>query len=157
MARLGRRDRIITAILDATGFRLDDVMRARVWELRTQTIKLREAKTGKVRSVTISPGLHSRLSAYFAGRPPLRAAFPTLCRRRRHREHRSTFWRHFVAAAAAAGLPRSYTPHGLRKRYAVRLFRQTGDLEAVRRDLGHAYIGTTAIYALSADLYSDKP
>lgn len=130
-------------------------MRARVWELRAQPITLHEAKTGKTRSVTISTNLHSRLATYFAGRPPLRAAFPTLCRRKRHREHRTTYWRHFVAAAAAAGLPRSYTPHGLRKRYAVRLYRQTGDLEAVRRDLGHAYIGTTAIYALSAALYSD--
>ena len=130
-------------------------MRARVWELRAQPITLHEAKTGKTRSVPISSDLHSRLAAYFAGRPSLRAAFPTLCRRKRHREHRTTYWRHFVAAAAAAGLPRSYTPHGLRKRYAVRLYRQTGDLEAVRRDLGHAYIGTTAIYALSAALYSD--
>lgn len=156
MKRLGRRDKIITAILDATGFRLDDILRARVWELRAQTITLREQKTGKTRAVTISPALYSRLATYFAGRPSLRAAFPTLCRRKRHREHRTTYWRHFVAAAAAAGLPRSYTPHGLRKRYAVRLFRLTGDLAAVQRDLGHAYIGTTAIYALSAGLSGDK-
>ena len=64
--------------------------------------------------------------------------------------HRTTYWRHFVQACKELGWQDcGYDPHSLRKLYAVRQLAKTGSLYAVQKDLGHAHIGVTAIYALS--------
>lgn len=52
------------------------------------------------------------------------------------------------AAAVALQLPakRGVTPHTLRHSYATRLFEAKVDIRAIQILLGHACIGTTAIY-----------
>ena len=44
---------------------------------------------------------------------------------------------------------RGYSPHSLRKVYAVRALAKTGDLLAVQSDLNHSHLSTTMLYALS--------
>ena len=64
--------------------------------------------------------------------------------------HRTTYWRHFEAACRAHGWGDcGYTPHSLRKLYAVRKLAETRSLVAVQRDLGHTSPAVTALYALS--------
>lgn len=141
----------MTAILADTGFRLDDVMHTRVWQWLGDEITVRERKTGKKRSVSIPEQLRKQLRGHFRGRKSLRYAFPALRAGGRGKMHRTTYWRHFVAAAKAAGLE-GRTPHGLRKLYAVELFRRCGDLSAVQADLNHSKPEVTLIYAF-ADKY----
>ena len=53
--------------------------------------------------------------------------------------------------AAAAGLPEWVHPHTLRHSAAQRLFNSTGNIELVRKFLGHRAVTTTQIYAEADD------
>nr|CRY94594.1 hypothetical protein [uncultured prokaryote] len=150
MMRLGRTDRLITRLLAATGYRLDDVMHMRTYQLAGDCVSLRERKTGHNRSVSLPSELADDLRAYAASRHRLSYAFPALRRGGAHKMHRTTYWRHFCAAVAACGYGGcGITPHSIRKLYAVRRLAETRSLEAVRQDLGHTSVAVTALYALS--------
>ena len=144
------RDAIITDILLETGFRIDDIMHMRKCNLSGRSVRLREKKTGHDRSAILSPETAARIAEYAAKRHTLAYLFPALRRAKRKKQHRTTYWRHFEEACKRSGYGDcGYTPHSLRKVYAVRMFRETGSLTAVQKDLGHTNISTTAIYALS--------
>ena len=49
--------------------------------------------------------------------------------------------------AEKAGIERRISPHTLRHTFATRLLRSTGNLEVVRKALGHSRITTTALYS----------
>jgi integrase/recombinase XerC len=54
----------------------------------------------------------------------------------------------FKRSAAGAGLPRHYSIHSLRHTYACELYRASGyNLRLVQKQLGHAHVGTTQVYA----------
>lgn len=54
----------------------------------------------------------------------------------------------FKRTAARAGLPKHYSIHCLRHTYACELYRASGyNLRLVQKQLGHAHIGTTQVYA----------
>ena len=145
-------DRLITDILVETGFRLDDVMHMRKRNLSGCSVHLRERKTGHERTGTLSPETAGELKARAEKRHALSYIFPARRRGRRLKKklHRSTYWRHFYAACKAAGYANcGYSPHSLRKCYAVGLLKRTRSLQAVQEDLGHRNIQTTALYALS--------
>lgn len=150
-ALLAPSDRYITDFLLATGFRLDDVMHLRRWQLSQEQVTVKERKTGKVRSVTIPPDLvlRRKQNEETSRGWSLRFAFPSLRSGGKEKMHRTTYWRHFRAAVIAAGYEgRGFSPHSLRKVYAVRLFKRKG-LKAVQEDLGHTYESTTMLYAFS--------
>lgn len=143
-------DGVITDILFQTGFRLDDVMHLRVWQLRGESLRVLERKTGHLREVLLPEGLREALAGYLAGKHPLRYAFPALRAGGRNKMHRTTYWRHFLDAVRLAGYKGSgYTPHSLRKCYAVRRLAELGSLGAVQADMGHTRPEVTMIYAFS--------
>jgi integrase/recombinase XerC len=54
----------------------------------------------------------------------------------------------FKRTAARAGLPSHYSIHCLRHTYACELYRASGyNLRLVQKQLGHAHIATTQVYA----------
>ena len=54
----------------------------------------------------------------------------------------------FKRTAARADLPSHYSIHCLRHSYACELYRASGyNLRLVQKQLGHAHIGTTQVYA----------
>lgn len=54
----------------------------------------------------------------------------------------------FKRTAARAGLPSRYSIHCLRHTYACELYRASGyNLRLVQKQLGHAYVSTTQVYA----------
>lgn len=59
---------------------------------------------------------------------------------------RSALWRTFKQVRAEAGITTHVTPHSLRHSYATRLLENGVELRIVQILLGHASIGTTALY-----------
>jgi len=59
---------------------------------------------------------------------------------------RYALWLTLKQAFRAAGITRRITPHSLRHSYATRLLESGVDIRVVQILLGHARIGTTAIY-----------
>ena len=59
---------------------------------------------------------------------------------------RYALWLTFKQAVQAAGITRRVTPHCLRHSYATRLLESGVDIRVAQILLGHARIGTTAIY-----------
>ena len=54
--------------------------------------------------------------------------------------------------AVRAGINKTISPHTLRHTYATQYYRQTNDIETLRRILGHADISTTTIYITLANI-----
>jgi integrase/recombinase XerD len=54
--------------------------------------------------------------------------------------------------AARAGITKNISPHTLRHTYATQYYKQTKDIETLRRILGHADISTTQIYITLANI-----
>lgn len=149
-AGLEAEDVLIFDLLIETGFRLDDILHARwrAFDADAQCLTLLERKTRKLRTVPISAEMVARLAARRRSRDAL--LFPASRAGAKAGMHRTTFWRHFAAAAAALrrdGVDAS--PHSLRKVYAVRLFKATKSLVSVQKALNHSNVATTALYALS--------
>ena len=149
--RLGFRDKLIFDLCIETGSRIDDVLDLRCWQIHDNTVTVMESKTNQIRKKELSEDLQNRLKAYVAGKHTLSFIFHgSGHKRQRKKINRSTFWRHMVNAARMCGYKtENYTPHSLRKVYAVRKFHETRSLEAVRRDLGHKHLSTTMLYAWS--------
>ena len=51
-----------------------------------------------------------------------------------------------------AGITKNISPHTLRHTYATQYYKQTKDIETLRRILGHADISTTTIYITLANI-----
>lgn len=144
-------DRLITDVCLETGGRIDDVLALRKWQLDGTELLLMESKTNKRRKVTLTQELADKLQLVTQDRHQLQLIFYSRRPGKRRRKiHRTTYWRHFELAVRQCGYKDcNYSPHSLRKVYAVRLLRQTRSLEQVRRALGHEHITTTMLYALS--------
>lgn len=140
------RDKYVARVLLSTGFRVDDLMHVRAWQLSRPVLEIVERKTGKLRSVPLPEELRRSIPKERGA--ALRYAFPSLHVDSR-KMHRTTFYRHFREAVALCGWgDRGYSPHSLRKCYAVKLYKARG-LPAVQEDLGHTCESTTMRYALA--------
>ena len=58
--------------------------------------------------------------------------------------------------AQKAGIEKKISPHTLRRTYATEYYKQTKDIETLRRILGHSDISTTTIYITLANIYVEK-
>lgn len=150
-ARLGARDKLIFDLCVETGSRIDDILDLRCWQIHDGHVTILESKTNQIRTKPLSEDLQNRLRGSVIGKHNLSFVFRgNGNKRQRKKINRSTFWRHMVAAARQCGYKtENYTPHSLRKVYAVRQLNKTRSLEAVRRDLGHKHLTTTMLYAFS--------
>lgn len=145
LALLMPQNRLICEVALHTGLRIDDVLHLRTADLKRQ-FWVTEAKTGKRRRVNLTEDLLARVRAQ-AGEE---WAFPGT--KMGHHKTRQAVWADVKRAAVALRLPANIAPHSLRKRYAVNLYRRTGDLGKVRRVLNHDREITTLLYAMSDHL-----
>lgn len=156
MAQLQPEDKAIAQLAQLTGYRIDDIIRSRRGDWKGRRIRLRECKTGKTREVKNSAEIRAAAAALDRCAASRRHA-GAMCPGRRQRQGdspylaRSTIWRAWKRAVAAAGLAgRGYTVHSLRRVYAVGVWQRTRSIEAVQCDLGHDKPSTTWIYLQDA-------
>lgn len=134
-----------------TGLRIDDVLHLRTEQLARRMV-IRERKTGKRRRISVSQGLLDRMIAQ-AGRIWVWEGRNDYRRPRT----RQAVYRDIRRAAAAFRLRGHISPHSARKLYAVeQLARAGGDLDTVRRKLGHSDPAITAIYALADQITAQR-
>ena len=136
-------NRLVCQVMEHTGLRVSDALSLRSDKL-ARRMTVRESKTGKARRVSIPPGLLSQLEAQ-AGRTWV---FEGRLDPDKHRT-RQAVWADLKRAKRAFRIRANMAPHSLRKVYAVRLYRRYGDLDRVRRILGHDNPEVTMIYALA--------
>lgn len=153
IAQLGAEDRCIIALALQTGYRIDDLLSLRWDALIGTTITAIEAKTGKLRSHALSGPAVEALGQLREIVRDRKGSQNYIIPSRRGRAgdkptlSRWSIWRAFKRAVSDAGLTGcGYTIHSLRKVYAWRLFRATGSIAAVQRDLNHDRIETTFLY-----------
>ena len=159
LAALPPANRLVFAVMLATGLRVGDVLGLRTEQVERQRFTVRESKTGKTRRVYIPRELQLRLLGQ-AGRL---YCFEGRTDWRRHRT-RQAVWKdcnrvaRFFQSSGAVPKRASVSPHSARKVYAVEEYRRTGDLDAVRRKLNHdpAHVATTLVYALSDKLTPEE-
>lgn len=160
-----KEDRALWILSSETGFRIDDIMHIRQWQVPSESecksrgefsLTLRERKTKNVRTVALTErALHSLREIWM--HQPKRHNFAYLFPTRREMQsknlHRSTATRHFTEAVKKAGLSgKGYTVHSLRKIYARNRFKSTNSVLEVQRDLGHKSIATTLLYLNDFDI-----
>lgn len=142
-------NRLVMRTLLHTGCRISDVL---CWtpEKLKPNFWITEQKTGKRRQVGLPEPLLSDLRAaagewwVFPGTDP-----------RKHRT-RQAVWKDVKRAAEAMRLTVNAAPHSARKVYAVKLLKQYGDIDRVRRALNHGGYATTMIYAMADKRLQEK-
>lgn len=155
---LDPRTAALCDLLRTTGYRVDDVLHTTVGNWRGDTVTIREAKTNKCRTVTLSEQAKAAVRRLLVYRPNAPDDEP-MFRGERFRPgdrpwlHRSTVYRRFTQAVFAAGYKdRGYTVHSLRKMYARDRYNATQSLLAVQRDLGHKSISVTMWYVCGSEV-----
>lgn len=151
LAALTPANRLVMEICLETGLRVGDVLALTREQLsHPEGCRVQEQKTGKWRLVLLPDDLRRRVLAQAGPQ----WAFPS----RNGLSHRSrqAVWQDVKRAARAFRLPQNVGPHSMRKVYAVRLMQRYGDLEMVRRAMGHDKVETTMIYALADKLLLDS-
>lgn len=131
------------------GMRIGDVLSLKTEQLRKGKLSYREQKTGKRRVVNVSRKFRDILLSQ-AGRVYVF-------------EHRTDPYRHRTRQAVWKDLKRvarifrlgDVSVHSCRKGYAVRNYRQSGDIEKVKRLLNHSDEAVTMLYAM-ADVLSKR-
>lgn len=138
------QNRIICMVAERTGLRISDVLELKTADLK-ERMTVRERKTGKSKRVTINRKLLERIQEQ-AG--PV-WAFPGAPGSKTGHKTRQAVWKDMKRAQRALRLPENLGPHSLRKIYAVKVMRRTGDLGRVQRALNHDDPLVTLLYALA--------
>ncbi|MEZ6016577.1 MAG: tyrosine recombinase [Planctomycetota bacterium] len=145
------RDRALLEVLYASGARVSEALGLRTDDLDPALRALRLLGKGdKMRTVPLGERARIALAAWLAGgrRAVARghATSAVFLTRSGKPLDRTAAWRRVKAAALAAGLPGTLSPHGLRHSFATHLLEGGADLRAVQELLGHASIRTTELY-----------
>lgn len=141
-----RRDRLVLALMYATGLRVSEAVRLAVPDIDSQrmVILVEQGKGNKQRQVPLSQRLLEELRAWWC-------------------EHRNPIWlfpgqrpdlpvhvtgvqRAFQRAAARIRLTKRASTHTLRHTFATELMEAGIDLLTIQQILGHSNLATTAIY-----------
>jgi len=152
---LGLRDRAMLELLYASGLRVSELVRLRLFEVNLGDGVVRVLGKGeKTRLVPLGEIAVEWLSRY------LTDARPALLKGRSCDEifvtarsgngqgglSRQMFWTLVKRHAATAGIVKPISPHVLRHAFATHLINHGADLRVVQLLLGHADISTTQIY-----------
>ena len=157
---LGLRDRAMLELLYATGMRVSELVGVRGADLHLDEHYLTcIGKGNKERIIPIGEQAADWVTRYQRqSRPGLVAgakgkalkttstATRLFVNARGGSLSRVGFWKILKRHGAAAGLPRTLSPHVVRHSFATHLLERGADLRAIQMMLGHADLSTTQIY-----------
>lgn len=143
----GPRDLSAVLLMAYAGLRVSEVARLRWDDIEGDVVRVRMGKGRKDRLVPAHPRVLEALQALRKSgilRSPW--VFPSPRDPRRPITTRALQYL-IERLGREAGLPRRLLhPHALRHTFATRVLRRSGNLEAVRRLLGHSSVATTQVY-----------
>ena len=144
----GIRDAAILELFYSCGLRISELAELPLRDVLLEESELRvRGKGSKVRIVPLGERAAERVQAWLEIRPGWKAKQPTLfLSTRGNAMNRTSVWQVVKAAARAANIRQTVTPHMLRHSFATHLLDNGADLRAVQEMLGHADISTTQIY-----------
>jgi len=127
------------------GLRLSEVINLKPGNINLTKGKLRikSGKGGKDRDLAIPEYLVTLLEVWRDKRPKSPYFFSTLKGKKLLPRYIQQMVKRY---AKKAGIEKNISPHTLRHTYATHYYRQTKDIETLRRILGHSDISTTTIY-----------
>ncbi len=148
---LGLRDRAMLELMYATGLRVSELVGLQLPNVSlNQGVVRVVGKGNKERLVPLGEEAAKWLKAYLDdARPALMkgaTAPEVFVTARRAGMTRQSFWLRVKHHAAAAGIDRPISPHGLRHSFATHLLNHGADLRVVQLLLGHSDLSTTQIY-----------
>ena len=152
---LGLRDRAMFDLLYATGMRVSELVGVRGADLHLEEHYLTcIGKGNKERLIPIGRQAAEWVTRYQkTARPVLvanaakgKASTRLFLNSRGGSLSRVGFWKILKRHGAAAGLPRTLSPHVVRHSFATHLLDRGADLRAIQMMLGHADLSTTQIY-----------
>lgn len=149
----GRRNRLLVALATDSGLRKEELRLLRIADLdqATRQIRVVAGKGQRDRVGFFGDGAASILRAWLAVHPDPRPSAFLFVTQSGQLLGPWAFARILYRLSARAGLPRKISPHALRHYTATAVLRRTGDLELVRRVLGHATLAMALRYVALAD------
>ena len=147
----GLRNKTIMSLMLHCGLRLSETCNLKPGNINLSKGKLRiiSGKGNKDRDLAIPDYLIDLLNTWRKKRPKSNYFFPTL----KGRKISGRYIQQMVKRCSQkAGISKNITPHTLRHSYATQYYKQTKDIETLRRILGHSDISTTTIYITLANI-----
>ena len=147
----GLRNKTIMSLMLHCGLRLSEVTNLRPGNINLTKGKLRveSGKGKKDRDLAIPDYLTDLLDTWRNIRPKSNYFFSTLKGKKLSGRYIQFMVKRYVLKA---GIDKDVTPHTLRHSYATEYYKQTKDIETLRRILGHSDISTTTIYITLANI-----
>jgi site-specific recombinase XerD len=147
----GLRNKAIISLMLHCGLRVSEVVNLRPGNINLTKGKLRieSGKGNKDRDLAIPEYLMECLSSWRKKRPQSDFFFSTLQGEKLSIRYLQQMVKRY---AQKAGITKKISPHVLRHTYTTQYYRQTKDIETLRRILGHSDISTTTIYITLANI-----
>lgn len=149
----GLRNKAMMSIMLNCGLRISEVVNLRPSNINLTKGKLRieAGKGNKDRDLAIpeNVNLADLLNSWRKKRPESNFFFSTLKGKKLSNRYLQQMVKRY---ADKAGLSKRISPHTLRHTYATQYYKQTKDIETLRRILGHSDISTTTIYITLANI-----
>ena len=147
----GLRNKAIMSLMLHCGLRLSEVVNLKPGNINLTKGKLRveSGKGEKDRDLAVPDYLNDLLDTWRNIRPKSNYFFSTLKGRKLSDRYIQQMVKRY---AEKSGIKKRISPHTLRHTYATQYYRQTKDIETLRRILGHSDISTTTIYITLANI-----
>jgi integrase/recombinase XerD len=147
----GLRNKAMMSLMLHCGLRLSEVTNLRPSNINLTKGKLRveSGKGNKDRDLAIPDYLTDLLEKWRNLRPQGDYFFSTLKGKKLSDRYVQNMVKRY---SRKAGIAKNISPHTLRHTYATQYYRQTKDIETLRRILGHSDISTTTIYINLANI-----
>ena len=147
----GLRNKAMISLMLHCGLRVSEVINLRPGNINLTKGKLRveNGKGNKDRDLAIPEYLTDLFDSWRKKRPQSDFFFSTLKGKKLSIRYLQQMVKRY---AKKAGLSKRISPHTLRHTYATQYYKQTKDIETLRRILGHSDISTTTIYITLANI-----